>query len=165
MSRCEFLVREFKGLDLYMGLFRYTHLTCAGGSCTSLVGVIPSKYCIPYPHDNYNWRMQASRASSFLVILFGGMSLLFLCVSTCLSMRKLAWQMITCTLLLTSIFQGLVLLMNHSALCNTIDHHEIDVTFESECSLSVGATQAIIACCLYFLTAIGSNRFARMKGY
>ena len=172
MMICNFFSREsaimfdeLKLLDIpfSIGLFSYTLLTCVDGRCDSSDDVIPSKYCVPYPDDNDNWHMQASRAFASFVILFGGISFLLLCVSTCLSLRRWAWKMITCMFLLTSIFQGLVFLMNKSNLCVTVDDSESGITVESKCSLSEGAIEAVVACCLYFLAAIGAMYLVRIK--
>lgn len=169
---CNFLSREstilvngvkFYDIPFSIGLYSYTLLQCEDGNCDSAEeNVIPSDVCIPYPDGGDNWHMQASRAFAAACLFFGSMSFFLLCISTCLSLRRWAWKMITCMFLLTSLFQGLVFMMKQSILCITVDNSE-GVTIDSKCKLSTGAIEAIIAGCLYFITAIGSMHFTRAK--
>ncbi|KAL7535880.1 hypothetical protein ACHAXR_012207 [Thalassiosira sp. AJA248-18] len=170
MTLCKFFSRESKfsvneekvtDIPVSIGLFSYSLMI----SDNATENVIASKYCVPYHLDRDNdWHMQASRAFAFLVVLFGCISFLLLCISTCFPLRRWAWKFITCMFLLTSLFQGLVFLMNQSDLCTNKDlDHGVPMEIESECHIDEGATEAIIAVCLYFLAAIGSMHFARSK--
>ena len=153
-----------------IGLFSYSLLTCSGGECGNFndtSDITPSDYCVPFPDDADGdepdqYRM-AAEVFAFLVVLFGGTGFLILCVSTCLALRRRVWVLITCLLLSSALFQGLVFIMNQSAWCNDIDIPELYLTLVSSCHLGVGGVQAILACCLYFLASLGAIRFAKIK--
>ena len=170
MSNCTFFAREshliiggdiMKDIPFSIGLFSYTLLQCEYGNCgDSSDKIIPSSYCVPYPDDeNLREYMLASRASALVSVVFGGISCLLLCISTCLLLRERAWILITGTLLMSALFQGLVFLMKKSDLCITVDSEGLSI--ESICKISEGAIEAIVAGCLYFITAIGTVHFAR----
>mmetsp|Transcript_37578 Transcript_37578/g.79239 ORF Transcript_37578/g.79239 Transcript_37578/m.79239 type:complete len:478 (+) Transcript_37578:57-1490(+) len=171
MTMCEFFWRESEikldGLEILelpitIGLFSYTLLECEDGKCDGEDDkVIPSDICVPYPDNDFEVQMEEARAFAFLAMVFGSLSLLMLCVSTCWSFRRWAWIMVIFMLLLATLFQGLVFLLNQSGLCVTVE--DGNVTLESKCHIDKGAIQAIAACCIYFVTAIGSMHVARMK--
>jgi len=177
MTLCRFFSRKGSSVNIdgqvildlpfSIGFFSYTLLTCTDGNCDSTDSVtIPSDICVPYPDAGDNWHMQASQAFAFLVILFGSTSLLLLCISTCLPLRKWAWKLIGCMFLLTSLCQGLVFFMYQSNLCTASVDDSNDVIlieFESKCQIGQGAIEAMIACCLYFVIAIGSMYFDMTK--
>ena len=147
-----------------MGLFSYTLLECEGGSCSDTnETIVPSKFCAPYLDGNEGQGMTVARAFALFVLLFGGFSFLLLCVSTCLSLRRRAWTLISCMLLLTSLCQGLVFLMKKSTLCVGESDEESGLSLEASCRISSGAYEAIAAGCIYFISAFLSSIFIRRK--
>ena len=146
-----------------MGLFSYTLLECEGGNCSGTnETIVPSKFCAPYPDGEEGEGMTVARAFALFVLLFGGFSFLLLCVSTCLSLQRRAWTLISCMLLLTSLCQGLVFLMKKSTLC--VGHSdEGSGSLEASCEISTGGHEAIAAGCIYFSAAFLSSIFIRRK--
>lgn len=146
-----------------VGLFSYTLLECEGGNCSGTnETIVPSEFCAPYPDGEEGQGMTVARAFALFVLLFGGFSFLLLCVSTCLSLRRWAWTLISCMLLLTSLCQGLVFIMKRSTLC--VGHSdEGSGSLEAICRISTGAYEAIAAGCIYFISAFLSSFFIRRK--
>lgn len=170
LTLCRFFSREssyyVNGVEILeipfsIGFFSYTLLTCADDSICEKVTA--STLCVPYPDNTDNWHMQASRSFAFLAILFGGLSFLLLCISTCFPLRRWVWKLIAFLFVMTSLFQGLVFLMLDSDLCKTIVLSEDEVTEEidSVCHISHGALEAIIAASMHFAIAIASMHFVK----
>ena len=154
------------------GIFSYTLLACEDGQCDHLADdtevVIPSTFCVPYPNAENNSYTDAARTFAFLVIVLGGISFLVLQISTCFPIRRWAWKLVTCLFLFTAMCQGLVFLFAKSDMCKPhSDDSDSDDFFifelDSQCHLSEGAIEAIVAGILYFFAAVGSAYFTREK--
>ena len=178
VTRCTFFTRDSylmfdeKKLDdssflpFSIGLYSYTLLTCENENCTGAASgnLVPTEYCLPYPDPKEGWGMTAARGFALLVVIFGGFSLLLLCISTCFPLKRRTWKLISCLLLLTTLFQGLVFLAKQSTLCtpNKADA-DGDIMIYSSCQVGKGGIEAIIALCLFFITAVLTMCFVRAK--
>lgn len=161
-------------LRVSTGLFSYRLLTCekTNNQC-AFEDYVDSEFCVPYSSDDKDDNfMESAQGCAALGVLFGGLAAFLLWVSTCYRIRRWAWVLCTTLLLLASLCQGLVYLAKLSGDCNqsiSSDESESDdtmimfgFTLESECFLNTGSVYVIVACCLYFTTAVGSSCFAKM---
>ena len=77
-------------------------------------------------------------------------------VSQCFSITRTWWKVAAVLLVLTTFFQGLVLL--------PIRDCEYDGINYKDCQLAQNAVGCIVACCLWFTCAVGSMYIAKFRG-
>lgn len=65
-------------------------------------------------------------------------------------------------LLLATLFQGLQLLLFRSDLCTVWSHPETGERVDAKCTISTGGILGIVATILWFASAIGCSRMAKM---
>ena len=183
VSNCEFFTRsstlyyngeEVKSfLDNSVGLFSYKLLECGAQNqnCSESDEYTHSPYCIPYIGFLLDQEVFLIQAQIFVACQMGFafLSLLLLCISTCYRIGRKAWIVICLVLLLSTLFQGLVFVIHKDQFCNKMEQSGMNgdqpYTFVqiSICRIGREAAFAIAACCLYFITAVGSMFFASRK--
>lgn len=140
-----------------VGLYSVKLLDCGHQNCTLQDELIDYPRCIPLsiPISNLEW---FSKAQIFAACQMGFAfpSLLALFISTCYRIKRYAWIAISFMLLLSTLFQCLVFVLYYDS-CG--DWDSLTIT----CYVGPGGSFAITACCLYFITALGSIFFACRK--
>ncbi|KAL7463719.1 hypothetical protein ACHAXS_004076 [Conticribra weissflogii] len=161
-SGCDFLTFHSIFVDLPLGLYSYALMECtqldANNTCVSTE---ISELCYTYP-PNYEGspQLQASRIFAAMGKIFGVLAVTLLWVSTCYLIKRHTWILACITLLLTSLFQGLVLILFRDSDC--LDSNDLDDDFfTSSCSMNTGAIITIVSTCLWFAVAVGAIRLAR----
>lgn len=138
----------------------WTFVTSTGGS------TVVYETCSHYPSDekiDSNWK--AARAFSTVALVVGGVFLFSNLILSCISSSQNKLRFEGLCFMLTSIFQGLSLLLLGSVLCNDNDlviklSEEInlrDFGMETTCSMHSGANCAITAVVFWFLAGLTSR--------
>jgi len=145
-------------ISLTYGLFMFELLDCdtKTGPCQNVAEIINATECVPYPPKwNPGQYVQASRVFHTLAGIFGWLAMFMLLISMCFIFKQRTWWIVTALLLVVTFFQGLVFLAHQPVkeYCS-----EPDVT----CSIGTDTTEVIIACCLWFLVAIGTGYLAKV---
>lgn len=161
-SGCDFMTFHSFLPELPLGLYSYALYECtqldANNTCVSIE---LSEQCFAYPpHYEASSQLQASRSFAALGKIFGVLALTLLWVSTCFVIQRRSWIVACVTLLLTSLFQGLVLVLFRDSDCVDSDDLDDDV-FITSCSMNTGAVVTIVSTCLWFVVAVGAIRMAR----
>mmetsp|Transcript_11971 Transcript_11971/g.24570 ORF Transcript_11971/g.24570 Transcript_11971/m.24570 type:complete len:640 (+) Transcript_11971:31-1950(+) len=162
-SGCDFITFHSVLPELPLGLYSYALYECtqldANNTCVSIE---ISEQCFAYPpHYEASPQLQASRGFAALGKVFGVLALTMLWVSTCFVIQRRSWIVACIMLLLTSLFQGLVLVFVRDSDCrNSVDVD--DDFFITSCSMNTGAMITIVSTCLWFVVAVGAIRLARM---
>jgi hypothetical protein len=89
------------------------------------------------------------RAQVFALVVeaTGFIALTIVMVSQCFSITRAWWKFVSILFLMTSFFQGLVMLPVRGC------EYDID---GKNCQLAQNAVSCIVACCLWFICAVGS---------
>lgn len=138
----------------------WTFITSAGGS------TVVYETCNDYPSDakmDPNWK--AARAFSTVALIFGGFFLFPDLILSCISPSRNKFRFEGLCFVLTSIFQGLSLLVLGSTLCNDNDlvvelSEEMnlgDFEMDNTCSMHAGANYAIAAVVFWVLAGLTSR--------
>eukprot|EP00579_Thalassiosira_antarctica_P010681 CAMPEP_0201912116 /NCGR_PEP_ID=MMETSP0903-20130614/2870_1 /ASSEMBLY_ACC=CAM_ASM_000552 /TAXON_ID=420261 /ORGANISM="Thalassiosira antarctica, Strain CCMP982" /LENGTH=1009 /DNA_ID=CAMNT_0048447001 /DNA_START=24 /DNA_END=3053 /DNA_ORIENTATION=- len=143
-------------LSLAYGIFTYELLDCdtSTGPCDKIQDYMDNTECVPYPpkleHGGYG---QTGLIFHGLAGIFGWFALSMLLISMCFIFKQRTWGIITVLLLGVTLFEGLVLIIGRefSVWCSEPD---------AVCSIGADAIKVIVACCIWFLMAIGSGYLA-----
>lgn len=164
---CRFFIASFsvKGTDgvltITYGLHLYRFVECIGNDrlCDSTHGYDEVGSCVPFPPIVYYEGHDISKAQVFAVIVetAGFISLALLIVSQCFTIKRRVWMVITFLLLLSSLFQGLLLFLLGGCDVEVDDRQDI----VEDCHIARNAIGTIVACCLWFLCAAGSMHIVK----
>jgi hypothetical protein len=156
----EFLQDDF--IDTYRisyGLYMYSivHCNSQDGICDSLEEYQKIGDCLPYPVIYVeNVDMIYAQVFSFLVETFGFISISIIMVSQCFAISRKWWKIVAILLTLTTLCQGLVMLPMRN--CR---YYGEDEKSTRGCQIAQNAVSCIVACCLWFVCAVGSIYIAR----
>lgn len=110
--------------------------------------------CVTYPPDFVvDGYLLASRAFLFLASLIAILANFMVYVSMCWIFKERVWAVITAMYLLTTLFGGLGLIFKRELVW-------CDEPLVS-CHIGTNASMQILACCMYFLLAVGSGYLAK----
>jgi hypothetical protein len=157
-----------RGLGLSAGLWNYNLRQCIDvENCDTNDpdDLVDSRYCQQYGKlfDTVDGYWTAARAFGTVSVVLGALVLGLISIATCTKLKKRTWTMLTLTLLIVTLFQGLQLLILKSDLCNVWTNPETLETVESDCMLSFAGNIGIASCVFWFLTAVGCSYMAKMK--
>lgn len=167
-ATCEFLRAEvvLEGtpgvLTFMFGLDTYKLVQCKEDMCSSLSDLEQVGSCVPFPpmFGELGASMEAARVFALISTITGFVSVIWLWVTMCFVAKPRTWKGLSIGLLLTSFFQGLVLLIKKTAeICSRDDSDGL----AGMCYLESGAILVIISSCLWFVVAIGTMHIARKE--
>jgi hypothetical protein len=164
---CRFFIASFsvKGTDSILtisyGLHLYRLVECVSHDvlCDSIHEYDEVGSCVPFPSTfHYEGHgVLTAQVFAFIVETAGFISSALLMVSQCFTIKRRVWMVITFLLLLSSLFQGLLLFLLGG--CN-IEVDDRQDTIE-DCHIARNAIGTIVACCLWFLCAAGSMHIVK----
>lgn len=140
-----------------LGMYRWGAVRCVDGLCET------AAQCISYqPHYVQGKQdLRTARIAGGLSQMFGFFSLVPLCVSICVKVRRRLWVFVTCMSLLASFFIGLCLMFKRH--CDSIVGTLLD-SEASQCTLEEGAVLVIVSSSMWFAIAICSAWLAKKGG-
>ena len=145
-------------LRVSYGLYLYSIVDCVSGICNSLDEYEKVGKCLPYPTLYIEGgSMLIAQIFSFLTELVGFVALAIITVSHCFAITRRWWRVVTCLLLLSTFFQGLVLLPVRSC------EYAMEERLSDNCQIAQNAVGCIVACCLWFICAVSSLSIARFE--
>jgi len=144
-------------INLTFGLFMYELLDCDNSTrpCDMIQDYMHNKTCVPYPP---NWEpgtyMLTSQAFHTIAGLAGFAAVFMLMISMCFIFKQRTWKILTVLLLFVTFCEGFAFIVRQQfSWCSAPD-----VT----CSIGSDAIKVIVACCIWFLMAIGSGCLAKV---
>eukprot|EP01083_Nonionella_stella_P051371 136368_1 len=106
--------------------------------------------CFRYPSNiNFDPYFETARAMAPLSAILGGLVMLSFWFGSCIGMTKEGWRFCSFVLILTTLFEGLTLLIFKSDFCK-----EHDEGLLYSCKLSTGANLTIASIVMYFVAAL-----------
>ena len=126
-------------LEFGMAAYRLPTLNSLGNYTDTFTGV-----CTEYPPDELlDGRWKFAQISSFIALVLGGASSLFIWCSTCFIFSRVTWKWTGYSLIVASICQSLVYIWFTTQMCTW-----------NTCSLSFGSQTDIIAVVCWFLAGL-----------
>lgn len=111
---------------------------------------IDDNTCYYYPEDyQFDAKFRAARAFSIWTVVTGGITMIILWFTSCMPMGRIAWSAISLTLLLNTLFEGLILLVLRSDWCTGSG-------LSNSCTLSYGSRCGIFAVVFWFLASLSA---------
>lgn len=156
-------------LGLNTGLWNYNLLQCAEGQdCSASTPIdggnyVDSDYCFPYTqvyHPNTYW--VAARIFGTISVLFALVGVIPIATSTCCKLKRRTWLCTCAWFLFVTLSQGLQFLFLKGELCNVWNVPGTMGTVVSQCTISRDGIIGITATIIWFITAVGCSRMARI---
>jgi len=148
---CDFMLRKVSGtsdnweVTTGIGLWSYSGVGANEGYCVW--------YDSSFQSDSY---FQTSQALAAMANTLGGIATIILLFSSCLPLSRVVWTTCGLSLLLSSLFQGLVFLLFKSSICNqTFDGSDRTVS----CALLRGSRCCIAAVVFWFVSSLSVLRY------